>query len=214
MPPLRIVRLSKLEPVVAGFREMLISDIKIGSSAQWSKLDVVQGKLVQFSLAYQMGIQQIINEVKGHRDSTDELFIDNFGNKSLGKTQHEYFSKLNGDLPRSEDILHGMRNIVSDVKRLSRAFTIFCDINDKNARAPLGNDYNETTIYQAFISICRFNRQELLDDDLLWWCVTVTSLIFSPYSFSLCFRGRLILDLDLWSVIFDQDNEIGAISAI
>jgi len=166
MPPLRIVRLSKLEPVVTGFREMLISDIKIGSSAQWSKLDVIQGKLVQYSLAYQVGIQQIINEVKGHRDSTDELFIDNFGNNSLGKTQHEYFSRLNGDLPRSEDILHGMRNIVSDVKRLSRAFTIFCDINDKNARAPLGNDYNETTIYQAFISICRFNRQEILDDDL------------------------------------------------
>ena len=166
MPPLRTVRLSKLEPIVSEFREMLISDIKIGSSAQWSKLDVIQGKLVQFSLAYQVGIQQIINEVKGHRDGTDELFIDNFENKTLGKTQHEYFSNINGDLPRTEKILIGMRNIVSDVKRLSRAFTIFCDINDKNARASLGNDYNENTIYHAFISICRFGRQEILDDDL------------------------------------------------
>ena len=178
MPPLGTVRLSKLEPIVTEFREMLISDIKIGSSAQWGKLDVIQGKLVQFSLAYQVGIQQIINEVKGHRDSTDELFIDNFGNKSLGNTQHEYFSNLNGDLPRTEKILDGMRNIVSDVKRLSRAFTIFCDINDKNARAPLGNDYNETTIYQAFISICKFNRQEILDDDLEAICGE------KPYNFS------------------------------
>jgi hypothetical protein len=166
MPPIRTVRLSRMDPVVSGFQDLLISDIKIGSSAQWSKMDVIQGKLVQFSLAYQVGIQQLIDEVKGHRDSTDELFIDNFGNKSLGKTQHEYFSSLNGDLPRIEAIIRGMHQVVLDVKRLSRALTIFCGIDDKNARASLGNDYNEVTIYQAFISICRFNRQEILDEDL------------------------------------------------
>ena len=184
MPPLRTVRLPRLEPVATGFRDLLISDIKMGSSAQWSKLDVVQGKIVQFSMAYQLGIQQTIDEVKGHRDGIDELFLDEFGVgslgrsaeqsgiarqsnlHSLGKTQHEYFSNLNGDIHRSETVVRGLQTVVADVKRLSRALAIFCDLDDKNARAPLGGDYSEVTIYRAFISICRFNRQEILDDDL------------------------------------------------
>jgi len=166
MPPLYTVHLPRLQPVVSGFKDLLISDIKTASSAQWSKLNVIQGKIVQYSLAYQVGIQQIINEVKGHRDTVDELFIDEFGVGSLGKTQYEYFSNLNGELQQSEGVLSGMQSIISDVKRLSRALTIFCNINDKNARATLGKEYSEVTIYKAFISICRFNRQELLDDDL------------------------------------------------
>jgi len=170
MPPLHTVRLSRIEPIVSGFHDLLVSDIKIGSSAQWGKMDVIQGKLIQFSLAYQMGVQQTINEVKGHRDSTDELFIDNFGSKSIGKTQHEYFSSINGDLSRTNAIVSGMHSIVTNMKRLSRALTIFCNLDDKNARAPLGNDYNEVTIYRAFISICRFNRQDILDHDLETVC--------------------------------------------
>jgi hypothetical protein len=182
MPPLRTVRLPRLEPVATGFRDLLISDIKMGSSAQWSKLDVIQGKIVQFAMAYQLGVQQTIDEVKGHRTGIDELFIDEFGAErmdrsaekagqrrsmhSLGKTQHEYFSSLNGDISRSETVVSGLQTIVSDVKRLSRALAIFCNIDDKNARAPLGGDYSEVTIYRAFISICRFNRQDILAEDL------------------------------------------------
>jgi len=188
MPPLRTVRIPRLEPVAPGFRDLLISDIKMGSSSQWSKIDVIQGKIIQFALAYQVGVQQTIDEVKGHRDGIDELFIDEFGagsqdksaeqpgfarqrnQHSLGKTQHEYFSNLNGDIPNAETVVRSMQTIMSDVKRLSRAFAIFCDLDDKNARAPLGGDYSEVTIYRAFISICRFNRQEILDDDLAAIC--------------------------------------------
>lgn len=178
MPPLRTVRIHRLEPLVSGFRDMLVSDIKMGSSSQWSKLDVIQGKLVQFSMAYQIGVQQTIDEIKGHRTGIDELFIDEFGvgrtgqqsNHSMGNTQHEYFSNLNGDIMRSEKVVSGMQNIVTDVKRLSRALSIFCNIDDKNARASLGSEYSEVTIYRAFISICQFNRQSILDDDLSAIC--------------------------------------------
>ena len=178
MPPLHTVRINRLEPLASGFRDMLVSDIKMGSSSQWSKLDAIQGKLVQFSMAYQLGIQQTIDEVKGHRTGIDELFIDEFGigntgqqsNRSMGNTQHEYFSNINGDIMRSEKVMGGMQNIITDVKRLSRALSIFCSIDDKNARASLGNEYSEATIYRAFISICQFNRQSILDDDLSAIC--------------------------------------------
>jgi hypothetical protein len=166
IPPLRTIRLPRLEPIANGFRELLISDIKMGSSAQWSKIDVIQGKIIQFSLAFQLGIQQTIDEIKNHREGIDELFLDEFGSESLGKTQFEYFSKLNGDIPRSEAVIHGLQSTISDVKRLSRGHTIYCDINDKNARASLTTGYSEVTIYRAFISICRFNRQDILDDNL------------------------------------------------
>jgi hypothetical protein len=146
--------------------------MKMGSSAQWSKLDVVQGKIVQYSMAYQMGVQGVIDNVKTHRDGIDELFIGEFGDgpHSLGQTQHEYLSSINGDLLLYETMVYNMQTIVSDVKRLSRALTIFCNIDDKNARAPLGGDYSEVTIYRTFISICRFNRQDILSDDLAAIC--------------------------------------------
>jgi hypothetical protein len=188
MPPLRTVRLSQLVSIANGFKDLLISDIKMGSSAQWSKLNVIQGKIVQFGLASQVGIQQTIDEVKGQRGGIDEIFIDEFGTgsldrqgnphslgrqsnpHSLGRTQLEYFSSLNGDIPRAEMVVKNLQAMVSNVNRLSRALTISCNIDDKNARALLEGDYSEVTIYRAFISICRFNRQEILDDDLAAIC--------------------------------------------
>jgi hypothetical protein len=183
MPPLRTARILRREPLDTAFRELLISDIKTGSSSQWSKIDVFQGKIVQYSMAYQQSIQQIIDEAKTDHGSIDELFLDEFGfarsaeqpglrsnRVSLGKTQHEYFSSVNGEIPRNEELVRQMQKTMSDVKRLSRALAIFCDIDDKNARAPLGGDYSEATIYRTFISICRFNRQEILDDDLAAIC--------------------------------------------
>ena len=176
MPLLRMGRIPHREPLASAFRDLLISDIKTGSSSQWSKIDVFQGKIVQYSMAYQHSIQQIIDEAKTDHGGANELFIDEFGfarqsnQHSLGKTQHEYFSSINGDIPRNEEVVRQMQKTMSDVKRLSRALAIFCDIDDKNARAPLGGDYSEATIYRAFISICRFNRQEILDDDLAAIC--------------------------------------------
>ena len=185
MPPLNTMRIPHREPLATAFRDLLISDIKTGSSAQWSKIDVFQGKIVQYSMAYQQSIQKIIDEAKTDHGGMYELFIDEFGfarsagqpgfarqsnQKSLGRTQHEYFSSINGDIPRNEEVVRQLQNTMSDVKRLSRALAIFCDIDDKNARAPLGGDYSEATIYRAFISICRFNRQEILDDDLAAIC--------------------------------------------
>jgi hypothetical protein len=175
LPPLTVVRQPRLEPVVSGYRDLLISDIKMGSMDQWAKLNVLQGKIVQFALSVQVGVQQIINEVKGHRAGGDELFIDEFGagvseKQSMGTTQLQYFSHLNGDIPRNEIIVRSLEGVVSDVNRLSKALQIFCGINDKVPRAPLRNDYSEETIYRAFISICRFNRQTILDPDLLAIC--------------------------------------------
>ena len=61
LPPLVSINV-KVENIKEEYRKLLISDIKSGSPKQWERLNVIQGKMINFSLYVQQGIQEIIDK--------------------------------------------------------------------------------------------------------------------------------------------------------
>ena len=62
LPPLSKFEVKHLENVSDEFVDELKNDIKIGSHKQFEKIDVIESKIIAFSLAIQEAIQKIVEQ--------------------------------------------------------------------------------------------------------------------------------------------------------
>ena len=171
LPPLIDINV-KVENIKEEYRKLLISDIKSGSPKQWERLNVIHGKIVHFSLYVQQGIQEIIDKEHSRTklahsviDGKVELYMEEDDNSLV--TQ---FGLKDCEIKTAIDVVNILQKIDNDVYKLNKAGMLFCPVNTKNIYASLRNDFNEETIYRAFIDICKFNRNIEPDESYLPIC--------------------------------------------
>jgi len=173
LPPIVPFKLKPFENISPQFKGSFLRDLNSGSREQREKMLIIESKIIFFSLAIQEKIQKVVS--KKHlllNNSINEPFIENACcNNDRNETNAlSYFEKEESDIKQFNEIVQQLSNIIYDINHITEAPYLFSNENTKNIYPILGDDFNEETIYRAFITYCRFNSLISLDEDLIAIC--------------------------------------------
>ena len=172
LPPLVSFNIKHLVNISPEFKKSLMSDLRSGSVNQRDKLLVVNSKIILFSLALIERIQEIVK--KSHlllHTSNNEPYLENSCCETKeGENTLSYFSSRDPRITEYNEIVTNLSNIMEDVISYSKGGIFFSDINTKNVYPSITNEFNEKTIYLAFIYFCKFKSLMPIPQDLLPLC--------------------------------------------
>ena len=174
LPPLRRFNVRNLANITGGFTEELHNDFLTGNNKQLEKILVVNSKIISYSLAIQESIQKIVEKKKLLLKSASQLFMDNAccnepGNISI--TTLQYFINDDASIETYNNIVTDLTALTRDIKILTESAIMLSEVNTKRMFPILSNDFSEDTIYQAFITLCKFQSSVPLTEELLKICV-------------------------------------------
>jgi len=187
LPPLVQFKISGLMNITSEFQSKLLDNLKSGSSSQREKLLIVESKIIQFSLAIQEKIQEIINKKKLLLvNSANEPFVENSCcNENSSISTIDYFIRENGDIGSFNKIVLNLANLLFDINTISKSPLFFSKENTKNIYPVISNqEFYEETIYRAFIVFCKFTSLVPLSEDLISICTNKPDYISSNDSIS------------------------------
>ncbi len=173
LPPLMKFQVKNLENVSDEYVDELKNDIKIGSHSQFDKIDVIESKIIAFSMAIQQAIQDIVEQKELILRSSTAPYMDNAccnekDNQNISTFQ--YFVNDNPQIGSYNEIVYSLSRLLYDVKLLTNAPIMYADINSKMIYPPVTKDYSEETIYRAFIVFCKFNSLMPMSKNLISIC--------------------------------------------
>lgn len=174
LPPLVPFKITNLINISGEFKNKLLNDLKYGSPKQIDQISVIQSKNIQFSLAIQEKIQEIVQKKKLLLNKmSGEAFLENAccNEKSSDKmTSLQYFENENASITEYNNIVKMNMNTLMDIHFYSEAITFSSRINTKKMFPIINNHFDEKTIYMAFIHFCHFKNMIPISEDLLPLC--------------------------------------------
>ncbi|MFY7730488.1 MAG: hypothetical protein ACOVRN_13290 [Flavobacterium sp.] len=173
LPPLVPFKMRHLVNISDEFKRALLSDLRSGSEKQRERLLVIESKIIQFSLAIQEKIQDIVRK---HRvllhTANNEPYLENACcDSSEAETTVQYFTNRDKDIVEYNQIVERLSNILDDVHSNTEANLLYSKINTKNIYPSIATRFNEKTVYMAFIFYCKFKSLLPVPNDLLTVCV-------------------------------------------
>jgi hypothetical protein len=168
--PLKITNLLNISPE---FESKLLTELKNGSPNQREKILIIQYKIIQFSLAIQEKIQNIVKKKQLLLTrSNNEPYLENACcNETSGQSTIQYFTNIDGQITEYNDIVNKLTNIMFDIIHYSKPILLYSNINTKNIYPSLSQEFSEETIYISFINFCHFNSLIPIDEDLIPLCI-------------------------------------------
>ena len=91
-------------------------------------------------------------------------------NERNGYSTITYFEKENRDIAINNNHVYDLAKVLLDVNNAIKSVMFYSTINSKNTYPALGQEFNEDTIYMAFIVYCKFNSPLPINADLLPIC--------------------------------------------
>lgn len=172
LPPLTPFKIKHLANVSDVFKQSLMRDLKTGSENQRSKILIVETKIILFSLAIQEKIRGIVEKKSLLLNkANNEPYLENSCcETNLQEPTIEYFMKENNSIVEYNDIVYKLTNILQDVTSFSESALFYSNINTKNIYPSISNQFDEKTIYLAFIYFCRFKSLFPIPEYLLPLC--------------------------------------------
>ena len=188
LPPLKPFKIDGLQSITPEFKKGILGDFKSASRHQREKILIIESKIIFFSLGLQEKIQNIIAKKKMIlTNAANEPFMENSccsqDNSSLS-TLH-YFEKEDRDIELFNHTVSELTNILIDIRAITRAPFFFCKDNTKNIYPPINDEFNEETIYRAFISMCKFNSIVPLNEELAAICTDKPEFLFGNKDISI-----------------------------
>ena len=172
LPPLQTFSIKSLNDISSDFKRQLKQDLINGLPDQREKILEIQSKIIMFSLAIQEKIQNIINKkTLLLTKSNNEAYLENSCcNEKKNQTTIQYFEDTDSDITEYNKIVYRLTNLMVDIVNYSKATLIFSNINTKNIYPPLSQNFDDKTIFLAFIYFCRFKSLIPIDEKLLPLC--------------------------------------------
>jgi hypothetical protein len=172
LPPLVNFNIKHLSDVSSEFKSSLITDLRTGSHNQIEKLLVIDSKIIQFSLAIQERIQEIVKRKQMLlNNANNEPYLENACCESNdGETTINYFTSKDERIIQYNDIVKRLTNILQDITSYSKGSLFYSDVNTKNKYPQVANGFDEKTIYLAFIYFCKFKSLLPIPEDLVPLC--------------------------------------------
>ena len=173
LPPLVNFKIRRLSNITTEFKSSLLSSLKTGGSKQREKILVVESKIIEFSLAIQEKIQQIITKKKLLlTNMANEPFVENAccNETDIFSTIRYFEKESNGEIGNHNRIVEELSNILLDINAITKSPYIVSKENTKNQYPAIANDFDEETIYRAFIVYCKFNSLIPTSEELISLC--------------------------------------------
>ncbi len=172
LPPLVNYKIKHLVNISPEFKKSLMSDLRSGTISQREKILVIDSKIIQFSLALIERIQEI---VKKHalllHTSGNEPYLENACCDSKeNETTVNYFVTRDPRIAEYNIVVTQLTNMLEDIRSYSEAGIFYSTINTKNKYPSISTEFNERTIYLAFIYFCKFKSLIPIPEDLLPLC--------------------------------------------
>ena len=174
LPPIIPFKIKNLVNISSEFKQSLLQNLKSGSRKQEEQILVVESKIIQFSLAIQERIQEIVKK----KDLTlsklnNEYYLENSccQQKNIDqKSTIAYFEKEDPRITDYNQIVENLTNILQDITSYSKAGILYSQINTKNIYPSIKKEFDNKTIYKAFIHFCHFKSLLPIPEDLLPLC--------------------------------------------
>jgi hypothetical protein len=172
LPPLAPIKLKVINNISNEFKTRLNQDLRIGSKSQDEKILVIQSKIIFFSLGLQENIQNIIKKEKLLlSSSSNEPYLENACCSENGEfSTIQYFEKKSSDIKLYNENVFQLSSILIDIKQITEAIVFSTKNNTKNIYPSLPINFNEETIYLAFIHYCHFKSLLPLNENLIPIC--------------------------------------------
>jgi len=169
LPPLIPFKIKNLANISDTFKQSLVNELKIGSKNQYEKLLVIDSKIIQFSLAIQEKIQQI---VKTHKlllhTSNNEPYLENSCcDSNEDETTTQYFTSRNSEIIEYNQIVQKLENMIDDIRYNTESQLFYSNFNTKLFYPEISNKFDERTIYISFIFYCKFKSLIPIPEELL-----------------------------------------------
>jgi hypothetical protein len=173
LPPFGRFHIKNLENITDGFKEELEQDIKMGNPKQIEKMLVIESKIIKHSMAIQEDIQKIVEQKDLLLKASNNPFMVNAccnENGSTDFTSLQYFVNENPNIAVNNKIVKDLTALLKDLKLLTEAAIMNSTENSKRVFSSLSNEFDEETIYRAFIDLCKFQSSIPLTEELLAIC--------------------------------------------
>ena len=174
LPPLVPFKIKNLVNISSEFKKSLLDHLKSGNRKQDEQILVVQSKIIQFSLAIQERIQEIVKKKDMILSKmNNEYYLENAccqETNSQKTTAIGYFEKDDSRITEYNNIVANLSNIVSDIIGYSTAVLLYSPINTKNIYPPIKKEFSEKTIYNAFIYYCNFTSLLPIPENIVPLC--------------------------------------------
>jgi len=172
LPPLLPFSIKNLNDISSDFKRQLKQDLVNGLPDQREKILEIQSKIIMFSLAIQEKIQNIINKkTLLLTKANNEAYLENSCcNERKNQTTIQYFEDSDHDITEYNKTVNKLANLMIDIVNYSKATLMYSNINTKNIYPPLPQNFDDKTIFLAFIYFCRFKSLIPIDEKLLPLC--------------------------------------------
>ena len=172
LPPLMPFKIKHLSNISEEFKRGLMNDMRSGSENQRNKLLIIESKIIFFSLAIQEKIKQVVeNKSVLLNKANNEPYLENACcQTNVYETTIEYFMKEDPNIVQYNNIVNKLTDILEDVTSFSKSGLFYSDINTKNKYPAISNQFDEKTIYLAFIYFCKFKSLIPIPEYLIPLC--------------------------------------------
>jgi len=172
LPPLRSFKIKTPINITSDFKSLLISNVKSSKKEQDEQLAVIKSKTIQYSLYIQNLIQNVISkEIPILKTASNEPFLENSCCNNDGINTYNYFSSRETSITNYCEIVTELNNIFEDMSDIAKASVLLDHTDTRKVILPFSNEFNEKTIYQAFIVYCKFNSDTPISEPLQKICL-------------------------------------------
>lgn len=174
LPPLKKFKIKNITSVDEYFMERLITKFKTGNHEQKHDIEIIQSKIIQFSMAMQELIQKIVEteELLIIDRNSKEFQTENAccNNNNKENTTLMYFADKNKDIHTYNMIVHDFAKRLNDIKLLTTSKLFLSKVDTKMKTYSVNPTFNEVTIYSAFIKYCNFKTTIPNDQEIFLMC--------------------------------------------
>ena len=164
MPPMKSLdNMPTPQNVAADFANQLITDMKRGYHGQHDKLAVLESKCLYFSLSIQQMIHSVVkNSSPLLLNMASEPFLENACcNEPVdrrGQRTIDYFMGREQNIHHHNRIIGFLTKTSREMAVMTRATTIMDNRITRFQYPNIPAEFNEQTVYRAFIHYCRMNQ--------------------------------------------------------
>lgn len=175
LPPLKPINVTALPPTKE-FQEQFLTDIKRGTKGQFEKINALRSKIIYLALSIENSVQKVVTKnIADHQailsNAAKVPFLENACCNETNDETFQYFANKESSIITDNNIVRDLRAVLDDVGAMATASILF-DPTDTRIEFPsLPPEFDEETIYRAFIVYCKYNSDIPISEELRAICM-------------------------------------------
>lgn len=163
LPPLSRIKMTTPEALSPNFTRTLQEELSKGQKTQYDKISAIRSKIIHFSFAIQIMVQDIV--------SKENLILTNGANEPIVEnaccnpegsiSTVRYFVDRDANVSNYNNMVKNLSDIMHDIISLQKSVSLLDPTNTRTKYPEIPEAFDETTVYLAFITYCKFNNDSI-----------------------------------------------------